>query len=157
WQPRAPDDHLPPANAAGPLLEPAAVLRGGPDAWLRPVPHPATGGGAAPVRDPAWLLAHLPLFRLALFLCCGAYWAAVYQWLRPRAREVNAAVMAVWVQFALGTLLDTQVVRLGGWVYRPMAFTLGGVPLDLHLDWGLTWGSLLVWISSRRPAGAPPP
>jgi hypothetical protein len=102
------------------------------------------------VSDPAWILEHLELFRLALFLCCFGYWALAHYWLRPRAPEVRAAIMAVWVQLALGTVLDTQIVRRGGWVYRPMAFTLGGVPLDLHIDWGLTWGFLMVWVYTRR-------
>ncbi len=95
------------------------------------------------------LLSHFPLFRLALFLSCFGWWVVAYHWLKPRGREVPAAVMAAWTQFSLGVLLDTQIVRLGHWVYRPMEFSLAGVPLDLHVNWALIWGFVMVWLYSR--------
>jgi hypothetical protein len=97
----------------------------------------------------SWLLEHFTLFRVALFFCCFGYWMIGCCWLKPRGREMPAAIMAAWVQFSLGVLMDIQVVRLGYWTYRPMAFSLGGVPLDLHADWALVWGFCLVWMSSR--------
>ncbi len=96
-----------------------------------------------------WILAHFPLFRLALFGCCAAYWLIGYLWLKPGRRELAIAIMAVWIQFCAGALLDIGIVRFHYWSYRPMPFTLHGVPLDLHLDWALIWGFILVWLYSR--------
>jgi protein-S-isoprenylcysteine O-methyltransferase Ste14 len=101
------------------------------------------------VIDRAWLLTHLTLLRPAMLACCVAYWWLGCYWLKPRGRELPAAIMAAWVQFSLGLLLDAQVVRWGFWSYRPMPFTLGGVPLDVHLDWALLSGFLMVWLYSR--------
>jgi hypothetical protein len=99
--------------------------------------------------DRSWLLQHLTLFRLCLFACCVGYWWLGHRWLPPRGRELPAGVMAAWAQFSFGTLLDIQVVRRGFWSYRPMPFTLCRVPLDLHLDWALLCGFLMVWLYSR--------
>jgi protein-S-isoprenylcysteine O-methyltransferase Ste14 len=57
--------------------------------------------------------------------------------------------MAAWTQFSVGVLLDTLIVRLGFWVYRPMEFSLAGVPLDLHVNWALIWGFVMVWLFAR--------
>lgn len=99
--------------------------------------------------DPAWLRSHPTLLRLALFVCSAAYWCLGYHWMKPRGRELPAAIMAAWVQLSLGLLLEIQLVRQGFWTYRPMLFTLGSVPLDLHADWALLWGFGMVWLYSR--------
>ncbi len=98
----------------------------------------------------AWILANFSLFRLALFLCCIGYFVVGYHWFKPSRRELRAGLMAVWVQFALGVVLDGLVVRSGAWRYRPLPFSLGGVPLDLHVDWSMIWGCFLVWLYSRE-------
>src|SRR5689334_23352662 len=59
--------------------------------------------------------------------------------------------MAAWAQFSLGTALDILAVRGGLWTYRPMAFSLHGPPLVLHLDWAMVWGLTFVW--AYGPAG----
>jgi protein-S-isoprenylcysteine O-methyltransferase Ste14 len=97
----------------------------------------------------AWLPEHFTSFRVALFFCCFGYWMMGCVWLKPRGREMPAAIMAAWVQFSLGVLMDMQFVRLDYWTYRPARFSLGGVPLDLHVDWALVWGFGLVWLYSR--------
>jgi protein-S-isoprenylcysteine O-methyltransferase Ste14 len=102
------------------------------------------------VIDRGWLVQHLTLFRLALFACCAAYGWLGWRSLRPRGVELSAGIMAAWVQLSFGSLLDIQVARMGFWSYRPMPFTLCGVLLDLHLDWALLWGFLMVWLYSRR-------
>ena len=96
-----------------------------------------------------WLSAHFLLFRIGLFLCAFGYWIVGYYWFKPKGREFPQAVMAVWTQMSVGTLLDMAVVRLGFWTYRPMPFTLHGVPIDLHLEWGLVWGFFLTWLYSK--------
>jgi protein-S-isoprenylcysteine O-methyltransferase Ste14 len=101
------------------------------------------------VTDPAWLHSHLPLVRLALCAWCLVVWAAGACLLRPTPAEQRAGVMAAWVHTAVGVLLDALAVRLGAWEYRPMPFALGGVPLDLHVAWGLVWGFLPPWLYSR--------
>src|SRR3954454_13731167 len=104
--PPAPDHRLPPADAARNLLEPAGGVRRRADARLCPVAHPAVGRrGGSPVIDHAWLVSHLTLLRLALFVCAAAYWCLGYHWMRPRGRQLPAAIMAAWVQFSLGLLL----------------------------------------------------
>jgi protein-S-isoprenylcysteine O-methyltransferase Ste14 len=92
---------------------------------------------------------HFSVFRLALFFCCAGYCALAFQVLKPRGREIAAAIMAGWVQFCAGVVLDALSVRLGFWTYRSMEWTLGSVPLDLHLDWALIWGFACVWLASR--------
>jgi protein-S-isoprenylcysteine O-methyltransferase Ste14 len=101
------------------------------------------------VISPSWLLEHLTLLRLALFLASFAGCIGLTHWLQPRGRMVGAAIMAVWSQVSVGVVLDVLIVRAGMWEYRPMPFSLGGVPLDLHADWGLTWGYALVAVYSR--------
>lgn len=104
---------------------------------------------AQPVNVQPWLLEYFTLFRLALFFCCFGYWVVGYHWFKPRGRELPAAIMAAWVQFSIGVLLDIQIVQRGYWVYRLMPLSLGGVPLDLHVNWALIWGFFLVWLYSR--------
>jgi protein-S-isoprenylcysteine O-methyltransferase Ste14 len=101
--------------------------------------------------DAAGLQAHLPLVRLALFAWCLAVWAFAAWALRPTPAERRAAVMAAWVHAAVSTGLDVLAVQVGAWEYRRMPFALGGVPLDLHLDWGIVWGFLPLWLYSRAP------
>lgn len=96
-----------------------------------------------------WLLAHFPLFRFGLFLCAFGYWIVGYYWFKPKGREFPQAVMAVWMQLSVGIPLDLMIVRLGFWNYRPMPFTLCGIPIDLHLEWGLVWGFFLTWLYSK--------
>jgi protein-S-isoprenylcysteine O-methyltransferase Ste14 len=96
-----------------------------------------------------WVLTHFPLFRFGLFLCSFGYWIVGYYWFKPKGREFPQAVMAVWTQLSVGMLLDYGIVRLGYWAYRPMPFTLRGIPIDLHLDWGLVWGFFLTWLYSK--------
>lgn len=96
-----------------------------------------------------WLLAHFSLFRCGLFLCAFGYWIVGYFWFKPKGREFPQAVMAVWTQLSVGTLLDYVIVRLGFWTYRPLPFTLHGIPIDLHLEWGLVWGFFLTWLYSK--------
>ncbi len=96
-----------------------------------------------------WLLAHFTLFRFGLFLCSFGYWLVGYYWFKPKGREFPQAVMAVWTQLSVGTVLDYVMVRLGYWTYRPLPFSLWGIPLDLHLDWGLVWGFFIVWLYSK--------
>jgi predicted DCC family thiol-disulfide oxidoreductase YuxK/protein-S-isoprenylcysteine O-methyltransferase Ste14 len=95
------------------------------------------------------IVEHLTAFRGLLLLCCLGYWWILYAWLRPTAQAVRYAVLASLVQFWLGLLLDGVYVQLELWRYRPMPFTLAGVPLDLHLDWALLWGFGLVWLADR--------
>ncbi len=96
-----------------------------------------------------WLLAHFLWFRFGLFLCAFGYWVVGYYWFKPKGREFPQAVMAVWTQLSVGILLDYVVVRLGFWAYRPMPFTLYGIPIDLHLEWGLVWSFFLTWLYSK--------
>ena len=96
-----------------------------------------------------WLLSHFPQFRFGLFLCALGYWVVGYYWFKPKGREFPQAVMAVWTQLSVGTLLDYVVVHQGFWSYRPMPFTLYGIPIDLHLEWGLVWGFFLTWLYSK--------
>ncbi|MCW3100532.1 MAG: hypothetical protein JWL77_6150 [Chthonomonadaceae bacterium] len=96
-----------------------------------------------------WVLAHFPLFRFGLFVCSFGYWIVGYYWFKPKGREFPQAVMAIWTQLSVGILLDYVIVHQGFWSYRPMPFTLHGIPIDLHLDWGLTWGFFLMWLYSK--------
>ncbi|HEX8833909.1 MAG TPA: methyltransferase, partial [Abditibacteriaceae bacterium] len=91
----------------------------------------------------------ITVFRLALFFCCVGYCAVAYYVLKPCGRQIPAAIMAAWTQFSVGVLLDIFSVRLGFWTYRPMEWSLGNVPLDLHLDWTFIWGFAFVWLASR--------
>jgi protein-S-isoprenylcysteine O-methyltransferase Ste14 len=97
----------------------------------------------------AQILLHLSVFRLLLFFACFAYCVLAYRLSKPRGREIPAAIMASWTQFSIGVALDVVIVKLGFWTYRPMPFSLAGVPLDLHVNWALIWGFCLVWLYSR--------
>lgn len=107
------------------------------------------------VRD--WVLEHPTLFRLALFLCCTGYWTLAYAGFRPRGRELAAGIMAAWVQFGAGVALDLLFTRLGFWHYLPLSHSFAGIPLDLHLDWALTWAFSLCWLYSRSRSRYPGP
>ncbi len=96
-----------------------------------------------------WLVAHFTLFRIALFLCSLGYCLVGYFWFKPKGREFPQSVMAVWTQMSIGNLMDGAVISMGYWAYWPMPFSLRGIPLDLHLDWGLIWGFFLVWLYSK--------
>src|SRR5690349_16214500 len=95
------------------------------------------------------ITAYFPLIRLGLFACSVAWCLGGLCVLRPRRREVHAAIMAAWVQFSVGTAADIAAVQLGWWSYRPMDLQLGAVPLDLHLDWAMVWGFLMPWLYSK--------
>jgi protein-S-isoprenylcysteine O-methyltransferase Ste14 len=95
------------------------------------------------------LLAHLTAFRSLLFLCCVGYWWLLYAWVRPTPQAVRRGTLAALVQFWLGLVVDIGYVKAQVWVYRPMPFSVAGVPIDLHLDWSLLWGFGLVWLADR--------
>lgn len=80
------------------------------------------------------LLEYVTAFRGLLFLCCVGYWWMLYSWVRPTPQAVRRGLLAALVQFWLGLVVDMGYVQVGAWVYRPMPFSVGGVPIDLHLD-----------------------
>lgn len=94
---------------------------------------------------------YLTTLRTCLFLSCASYWVIMVGWLKPDPDALRRGALAALMQFWFGLAFDAFAVRLGFWTFRAMPFSIGGVPIDLHLDWTLLWGFGLVWLSDRWP------
>ena len=97
------------------------------------------------------IVEHLTIFRFLLLLCSCCYAVLIYYWMRPNRDQLQAAAMAITVQFWIGLLLDGLLVDFGFWKYRAMGFTTWEVPIDLHLDWSILWGTGICWLFDKWP------